>query len=40
MCTGVCVGIGVLDETWPARPLMSVLRFLAFFLIVVGVITM
>ena len=40
MVTGVCIGIGVLDETWPSRPLMSGLRFVAFVLIVSGVINL
>lgn len=37
MATGVLMGVGVLDEAWPARPLMSMLRHLAFLLIVGGV---
>ena len=37
---GVCVGIGVLDEAWPARPLMSAMRFCAFALIIGGVLAM
>ncbi|KAL1507267.1 hypothetical protein AB1Y20_008116 [Prymnesium parvum] len=37
MATGVLMGVGVLDEAWPARPSMSFLRHLAFLLIVGGV---
>ena len=40
MITGVCVGIGVLDEAWPSRPLMSAMRFAAFALIIGGVFAM
>ena len=36
MATGVVVGIGVLDEAWPARPLMGALRALAFALMLTG----
>ena len=37
MATGVLMGVGVLDEAWPAQPLMSMLRSLAFVFIVGGV---
>jgi len=37
MATGVLMGVGVLDEAWPARPLMSTLRSLAFLCIIGGV---
>ena len=37
MATGVLMGMGVLDEAWPSKPLMSMLRSLAFVLIVGGV---
>lgn len=37
MATGVLMGVSVLDEAWPTRPLMSFLRHLAFVLIVGGV---
>jgi len=37
MATGVLMGVGVLDEAWPARPLMSMLRHLAFVFIIGGV---
>ena len=40
MATGVFVGIAVLDEAWPARPLMSVARLLAFVLMLTGACTM
>ena len=40
MATGVFVGIGVLDEAWPARPLMSATRLLAFVLMLTGAYTM
>ena len=40
MATGVFVGIGVLDEAWPARPLMGAARVLAFVLMLTGACTM
>ena len=40
MASGVFVGIVVLDEAWPARPMMSATRFLAFGCMIYGVITM
>jgi hypothetical protein len=40
MATGVFVGIGVLDEAWPARPLMSACRLLAFVLMLTGALSM
>lgn len=40
MASGVFVGITVLDEAWPARPMMSATRFLAFGFMVYGVIAM
>ena len=40
MATGVFVGIGVLDEAWPARPLMGAARALAFVLMLTGACTM
>lgn len=40
MASGVFVGIVVLDEAWPARPIMSATRFLAFGFMVYGVLAM
>ena len=40
MATGVFVGIVVLDESWPSRPIMSAARFLAFMLMIYGVLTL
>lgn len=40
MLSGVGVGIWVLDESWPKRPLMSLTRYLAFTLILGGVVCM
>ena len=40
MASGVFVGICVLDEAWPARPLMSATRALAFVLMLTGAYTM
>lgn len=40
MFTGVFVGIIVLDEAWPARPLMGAVRIFAFMLMLVGACSM
>jgi len=40
MATGVFMGVVVLDEAWPTRPRMSLLRHIAFGLIFSGVLTL
>jgi multidrug transporter EmrE-like cation transporter len=40
MVAGVLVGIYVLDEAWPGRPMMSAMRYLAFLCMIYGVVSM